>query len=71
MILSVGLMVKGRVVLGDVVNQVGGTICPVVPELVLGFAATRPVKMHIHRLGALGDNGSVSDTNHGRVVGLD
>ena len=43
---------------------------PLLPELVLGFAATQPVKTYVHRLGALGNNGLVRDTNRGRVVGL-
>ena len=68
---AVFFMVDWRVVFCAVVVIVVFTVVPVDAELFLGFAATEPVKAHVHRFCLLGDNGVVSDADGRGVIGLD
>ena len=69
--LSLGLVIDLGMLLRVVVAFVSGACVPEKAKLSLCFAAAQPVKAHIHRFGALGDNGVVGDANGRGVVGLD
>ena len=43
---------------------------PVEYELAMDYAATKPVGSHVHRIGAIGDNGVAGDSHGGGIVGL-
>ncbi len=57
-------------VLGPVVCSVGGSWVPEKMELVLGFAASKPMELHIHGFCALGLYVVVYDSKSCTVVGL-
>ena len=50
--LSHMLMMGGRVVLGEIIIQVGGSFFPVDDEISLAGAVAHPVKSHVDGLGA-------------------
>ena len=50
--LSHMLMMSGRVVLGEIITQVGGSFLPVVDEVSLAGVVAHPVKSHVNDLGA-------------------
>ncbi len=63
-------MVGCAVVLGPVVCSVGGSWAPEKTELVLGFAASKPMELHIHGFCELGLYVVVHDSEGCTVVSL-
>ncbi len=57
-------------VLGPVVCSVGGSWVPEKMELVLGFAASKPMELHIHGFCALGLYVVVYDSKGCTIIDL-
>ena len=49
-------MVRSWVVLRPVISKIAGAWVPIVSELPLAVSAPEPVKVHVDRLGRLGDD---------------
>ena len=58
-------------VLGAVVANIVGALCPEVSELALSISALDPVELHVYWLCFAGDDGFVGDSNCSGVVALD
>jgi hypothetical protein len=65
------VMVDGQTVFGAVVTKVDGSWGQEVIELALGAAAPKLVKLHVHRLCPVGNDGLVSDANSCEAVTLE
>ena len=57
-----GLMVHRRIVLGDVVSNIGVSVIPIVTELSLGFEEAKKMEKYIHRFGLFEYNGLVGES---------
>jgi hypothetical protein len=66
-----GFVVGVRVVFGVVVGPVLVACVPEITKLILGCAATKPQKYHIHHLGPVRDNIYVGNSCCCRVIHLD
>ena len=64
-------VVSGRMVFSMVVCHVGGSFCPVKPELALGRPAPEPVKSHPDHFDLPLNNGFIHKSCHHQVVCLD
>ena len=58
---SVGFLEQWRMMIGTVVPPVDPPGVPIKTELILGGAATQPVKPHVHRFCLTGHDCVVSD----------
>ena len=63
-------VVQWRVMIGSVVAPFDSPGGPIKTELILGGAATQPIKPHVHIFGLTKHNGVVSDFGDGGVVSL-
>jgi hypothetical protein len=64
-------MVRGRMMLGEVIGQVIATAAPVYQELALLDTVFDPIEAHIHGLGAFVLDGVIGNAGSTGIVGLD